>query len=87
VLQVQVPFLFKHAIDTLAGDHPTQEMVLYGMAATPTTLLLLYGLARAGSALSGGTRLKLMLLSITCHVTPRRATSRHLIRTSLFSFE
>mmetsp|Transcript_26767 Transcript_26767/g.58286 ORF Transcript_26767/g.58286 Transcript_26767/m.58286 type:complete len:775 (-) Transcript_26767:470-2794(-) len=56
VLQVQVPFVFKLAVDSLAGGHPSQDMILYGMAATPTTLLLLYGLARAGAAFSGEMR-------------------------------
>eukprot|EP00899_Mesostigma_viride_P017728 jgi/Mesvir1/25957/Mv20949-RA.2 len=48
VLNVQVPFLFKHAVDALSTGSSVDHFLL-GMGATPWALLISYGLVR-GSA-------------------------------------
>ena len=46
-LTIQVPFLFKHAVDQLSGGPMDPgALALYG---TPLTILACYGLARAGA--------------------------------------
>ncbi|CAM6119974.1 unnamed protein product [Calypogeia fissa] len=60
VLNVQVPFLFKYAIDSLstavgatgatAAAVISENPVLFASLATPTAVLLGYGIARAGAA-------------------------------------
>lgn len=53
VLNVQVPFLFKYAVDALAVDPSgSSTIAIAGMvSAVPTTLVLGYGAARAGASL------------------------------------
>ena len=56
-LLLQVPFLFKYAIDGLTGDPSgatAADMPLWEVL--PATLLLGYGAARAGSALCNEAR-------------------------------
>jgi len=58
ILNVQVPFLMKYAIDSLALD-PTgaTPATVFGVAAlTPTALLIGYGAARAGTSLCSEAR-------------------------------
>ena len=58
LLNVQVPFLFKYAIDTLTQDPTgTTPATVLGIAAcTPPTLIILYGVARAGASLCNEAR-------------------------------
>ena len=64
VLNVQVPYLYKHAVDALAAVGPAgldaPDLAAAAAAAaggwTPTALLVAYGVARAGSALCGELR-------------------------------
>ena len=53
LLNVQVPFLFKYAVDALATDPTGTTPIIVGgvMAAVPTSLILGYGAARAGASL------------------------------------
>lgn len=65
VLNVQVPFMFKYAVDALsaaagatgataAASAATTSTAL--MFATPTSVLLGYGIARAGASACNGER-------------------------------
>jgi hypothetical protein len=53
LLNIQVPYFFKCAIDALNSDAGIYEMGVYGVAMTPPSLLLLWGGSRlTASALS-----------------------------------
>lgn len=66
-MNVQVPFLFKYAIDGLstavgaggatAAAAISENPVLFAYLGTPTAVLLGYGIARAGAAACNGTNL------------------------------
>eukprot|EP00887_Chlorella_sp_A99_P007179 scaffold2.g7179.t1 len=58
VLQVQVPFLFKYAVDALAVDPSglTPATVGSALALTPAALIVGYGAARAAASLCGELR-------------------------------
>ncbi|CAN8273532.1 unnamed protein product [Cochlearia groenlandica] len=51
LLNVQVPFLFKSAIDLLSSSSSSlQSSYLYASLATPSSVLIGYGIARSGSS-------------------------------------
>jgi hypothetical protein len=53
LLNIQVPYFFKCAVDALNSDTGTYDLAVYGVAMTPPTLLLLWGASRVtASALS-----------------------------------
>ena len=70
---VQVPFMFKYAVDILTAD-PTGATAATTplVAVMPATLLIGYGAARAGSALFNELRnavfAKVGLLPLSCHI-------------------
>ncbi|XP_044484290.1 ABC transporter B family member 25, mitochondrial isoform X2 [Mangifera indica] len=50
VLNVQVPFLFKLAVDWLNNDNANANSILLALFATPAAVLIGYGIARSGAS-------------------------------------
>ena len=81
---MQVPFMFKYAVDILTAD-PTGATAATTplVALMPATLLIDYGAARAGSALFNELRnavfAKASLLLLTACVTSSYAAQQHCV--------
>lgn len=54
VLNVQVPFLFKLAVDWLNNDNANANSILLALFATPAAVLIGYGIARSGASAFNG---------------------------------
>lgn len=74
-LNIQVPFLFKHAVDALSSD-PTGTLpaLAWGMALTPPALMLGYGVARTSAALCN--ELRNAVFANVTQETMRRTANR-----------
>ena len=87
---MQVPFMFKYAVDILTAD-PTGATAATTplVAVMPATLLIGYGAARAGSALFNELRnavfAKAGLLLLLRHVMSRHVMSCHVMSCHVMS--
>ena len=79
---VQVPFMFKYAVDILTAD-PTGATAATTplLAVMPATLLIGYGAARAGSALFN--ELRNAVFAKVCHIMSCYAVGLHWLDSGL----
>jgi len=93
VLNVQVPFLFKLAVDwlTVATGNATAlasftaaNSIFLALFATPTSVLIGYGIARCGSSAFNGNLLRLYTIAYSLHLTSLYLLSFPLIFTIVF---
>ena len=93
VLNVQVPFLFKLAVDwlttatgnaTALGSFTAANSTILALFATPASVLIGYGTARCGSSAFNGNLLRLYTMAYSLHLTSLYLLSFSLIFTIVF---